>query len=244
MISSQTMATGVAHAVVWRKDRVFYTGMSLAAVATVFVGFAPTYYLGAYFQAAPLTPLVHLHGLVFSGWILLFLTQTVLVASRRTDLHRRLGPIGAGLAVLLVVVGLTTAIVSARRTFAAGDEGALTFLAIPFGDMVVFSILAAAAIYYRRWSEAHKRLMLLATMSILDAAIARWPLAIVAAGPVAFFGLTDLFVAAGLLYDLSSRGRVHQAYIWGGLLIVSSQLLRLAIAGTDAWLAFARALVQ
>lgn len=244
MISSQTMATGVAHAVVSRKDRVFYTGMSLAAVATVFVGFAPTYYLGAYFQAAQLTPLVHLHGLVFSSWILLFFTQTVLVASRRTDLHRRLGPIGAALAVLLVVVGLTTAIVSARRNFAAGNEGALTFLAIPFGDMVVFSILAAAAIYYRRSSEAHKRLMLLATISILDAAIARWPLAIVAAGPVAFFGLTDLFVAAGLLYDLSSRGRVHQAYIWGGLLIVSSQLLRLAIAGTDVWLAFARALVQ
>ena len=81
--------------------------------------------------------------------------------------------IGAENAALLVVVGLTTAIVSARRTFAAGDEGALTFLAIPFGDMAVFSILAAAAIYYRRWSEAHKRLMLLATVGILDAAIAR-----------------------------------------------------------------------
>ena len=228
----------------WRNDRLFYTGMSLVIVATVFVGFAPTYYLKSYFHAAPLPPLVHLHGLVFTGWILLFVTQTVLVAGRRIDLHRRLGLVGAVLAALLVVIGLTTAIVSARRNFAAGNQGALTFLAIPFGDMLVFSVLVTAGIRYRRRAEAHKRLMLLATISILDAAIVRWPLAIMAAGPVAFFGVTDLLIVAGLVYDLVSRRRVHPAYIWGGLLILASQPLRLAIAGTSAWLAFARALVQ
>jgi len=238
------MATRVLHLVDWRNDRLFYTGMSLVIVATVFVGFAPTYYLKSYFHAAPLPPLVHLHGLVFTGWILLFVTQTVLVAGRRIDLHRRLGLVGAVLAALLVVIGLTTAIVSARRNFAAGNQGALTFLAIPFGDMLVFSVLVTAGIRYRRRAEAHKRLMLLATISILDAAIVRWPLAIMAAGPVAFFGVTDLLIVAGLVYDLVSRRRVHPAYIWGGLLILASQPLRLAIAGTSAWLAFARALVQ
>jgi len=238
------MVTRVLHLVDWRNDRLFYLSMSLVIVATVFVGFAPTYYLKSYFHAAPLPPLVHLHGLVFTSWILLFVTQTVLVAGRRIDLHRRLGFVGAVLAALLVVIGLTTAIVSARRNFAAGNQGALTFLAIPFGDMLVFSVLVTAGIRYRRRAEAHKRLMLLATISILDAAIVRWPLAIMAAGPVAFFGVTDLLIVAGLVYDLMSRRRVHPAYIWGGLLILASQPLRLAIAGTSAWLAFARALVQ
>jgi hypothetical protein len=238
------MATRSLQSANWRNDRLFYRVMSLLIVATVFIGFAPTYYLKGYFQAPSLSPLVHLHGLVFTGWILLFVTQALLVAKRRIDLHRQLGFAGAALAALLVGIGLTTAIVSARRDFAAGNEGALGFLAIPFGDMLVFSVLTTAAIAYRRRAEAHKRLMLLATVSILGAAFARWPLAIMAAGPVAFFGATDVLVLAGVAYDLASRRRLHPAYVWGGLLILASQPLRLAIAETGAWLAFARALAH
>lgn len=239
------MAThAVQYSISWWNDRFFYTGASLAIITTVFVGFAPTYYLKGYFHAAPLALLVHLHGLVFTGWILLFLTQTSLIARRRTDIHRRLGLGGAVLAGLLVVLGLTTAIVSARRNFAAGNAGALTFLAIPFGDMVVFCVLAATGFYYRRRSDVHKRLMFLATISVLDAAFARWPLAIMADGPRAFFGATDLFIAAAAIHDLVSHQRLHPANIWGGLLILASQPLRLAMAGTGTWLAFARALVQ
>lgn len=232
-----------APAAIRPNDRLFYTGMSLASIATVFIGFAPTYYLKGYFQAASLSPLVHVHGLVFTAWILLFLAQTALVAGHRIDVHRRLGVAGAGLAVSLVAVGLTTAVASARRGFAAGNAGVLTFLAIPFGDMLVFLVLATAGIRYRHRPETHKRLILLATVSILDAALARWPLALMRVGPVAFFAATDLFVVAGLLYDLVSRRRLHPAYVWGGLFIVGSQALRLGIARTAAWLAFARALV-
>jgi hypothetical protein len=65
-----------------------------------------------------------------------------------------------------------------------------------------------------------------------------------AAGPVAFFGATDVLVLAGVAYDLASRRRLHPAYVWGGLLILASQPLRLAIAETGAWLAFARALAH
>ena len=219
--------------------------MSLAAVVTVFLGFARTYYLRSHYLATALPPLLHLHGIVFTSWILLFVTQTALVAGRRINLHRRLGLGGAALAGLLVVVGLTTATLSARRNFAAGNAGALTFLVVPFGDMLVFAVLVTAGILYRRRAEMHKRLMLLATISILDAAISRWPLAIIAAaGPRAFFGITDLFIAAGVAYDLVSHRRVHPAYIWGGLLVVVSQPLRVAIAGTGPWLTFAGALVR
>jgi hypothetical protein len=67
-------------------DHVFYTGIAVASVITVFVGFAPSYYLGRHFGAPPLTPLIDLHGLVFTSWIVLFLAQTVLIASRRPHL--------------------------------------------------------------------------------------------------------------------------------------------------------------
>lgn len=113
------------------------------------------------------------------------------------------------------------------------------FLAIPLFDLVVFSVLVVAGIRARRDPQAHKRLMLLQTIAILSAAIARWPLAIMQHGPLAFFGANDLYVLLVVGFDLATRGSVHRASLWGALAIVISQPLRLAISGTDAWLTFA-----
>ena len=223
-------------------DRAFYIGMSLAVIATVFRGFARSYFLRSQYFPTPLAPIAQFHGAVFAAWTVLFLVQTALVASHRTDLHRRLGIGGALLSAVMVIAGTTIAVVSLRYNFAHGNSGALAFFAIPIGDMVVFPILVGAAIVQRRHPQAHKRLMLLATISILDAAVARWPLAIMTNGPVAFFAVTDLYIGAGVVFDIVSRRRVHPAYIWGGLMIVGSQILRLAVWHTALWLAFAKML--
>lgn len=218
--------------------------MSLAIVAAVFAGFARTYYLRSQFQTASLPLYLHVHGLVFTSWIALFLSQTMLIAVRRTDLHRRLGWAGAVLAVLMVVVAITAAILSGRRNVAAGHvDEALTFLAVPFGAVVVFTSLVAAAVYWRRRPETHKRLMLLATICILDAAVARWPLEIVSATPWAYYAVTDAFIVVAIAYDLLSRGRVHAAYLWGGLFVVGAQPLRDILGRTEMWHGFARWLI-
>src|SRR5687767_15519245 len=98
----------------------FFPGMAVAAAATVFFGFAPTYYLKSFTHTAvyptglPVSPslpaLVHVHALVFTAWILLFLVQTALIAADRPRLHRRLGVAGAVLAFVMVIVGVMTAI--------------------------------------------------------------------------------------------------------------------------------------
>src|ERR1051326_1913367 len=228
-----------------RRERLFYTGMAIVVVCTVFAGFAPTYYLKSYFGAPPLMPLLHLHGAVFTSWILFFLIQNVLVAANRTRVHRRLGTVGAAIAVLLVVVGALTAIIRTKQNFAlTGDTDTLAFLVIPLGDMLLFASLVGAGFYFRRRADVHKRLMLLATVVILDAAVSRLPFAFLQAGPPAFFGLTDLFIVACLLYDLITRRRVHSATAWGGLSIVASQPLRMVIGSTQAWIALAAWLTQ
>src|SRR6266850_4275917 len=161
-----------------RRERWFYIGMSIAVVVTVFAGFAPTYYLRPRFTTTPLMPLLHLHGLVFTSWIALFLIQTTLVAAHRTDIHRRLGIAGGVIATLVVMVGLSTAIIRASQGAAppgVGGPSPLAFLVVPLGDMLVFAILVGSGFYYRRRPDVHKRLMLLATVSILTAAIARLP---------------------------------------------------------------------
>jgi uncharacterized membrane protein YoaK (UPF0700 family) len=109
--------------------------------------------------------------------------------------------------------------------------------------MLVFSSLVAAGFYFRRRADVHKRLMVLATISILAAAIARLPFGFLKAGPPAFFGLTDLFIVACVLYDLVSRRRIHRATVCGGLIIILSQPLRLMISGTSVWMAFATWLI-
>jgi hypothetical protein len=223
-----------------RLERLFYTGMAIVVACTVFAGFARTYYLKAYFGAPPLIPLLHLHGAVFTSWVVFFLIQNVLVAANRTRIHRRLGFVGAIIAVLLVIVGVLTAIIRTKQNVAlTGDTASLTFLAIPLGDMLLFASLVGAGFYFRRRADVHKRLMLLATVVILDAAVARLPFEFIKAGPPAFFGLIDLFIVACLLYDLITRRRVHSATAWGGLAIVVSQPLRVIIGSTHAWIAFA-----
>jgi hypothetical protein len=228
----------------WRRDRLFFSGMAVAAALVIFAGFAPTYYLKDVFGAPALSPLLHLHGLIFSSWIVLFVVQTRLIAGRRTPLHRRLGVVGGLLAVAMLVVGTMAAIASARRGFTPpGGPPPLTFLIIPLGDLVVFSVLVGAALYFRRQSQTHKRLMLLSTLALLTPAIARLP-GIAAAGPPAFWGLTDLFIVACFAYDRVTSGRIHPAFKGGGLFVLAMQPLRLIVGGTGLWLAFAQWLTR
>jgi hypothetical protein len=223
-----------------RRERWFYISMSIAALGTVFAGFAPTYYLRPYFNTAPLMPLLHVHGIVFTSWLVLFLIQTTLVAAHRTDIHRRLGILGGVIATLMILIGASTAVIRASQgATPVPGVSSLSFLVVPLGDISVFAILVGAGFYYRRRPDVHKRLMLLATVSILAAAIARLPFAIMQAGPPAFFGITDLFVLACILYDLITLKRVHRATALAALLIIASQPLRLMLAGTHVWLAFA-----
>jgi hypothetical protein len=228
----------------WRRDRLFFSGMAIAATIVVFAGFAPTYYLKAAFGAPPLPPLLHAHGLIFTSWIALFVVQTRLIAARRTPLHRKAGVLGGLLAVAMLIVGSMAAIASARRGFTPpGGPPPLTFLIIPLGDLLVFGVLVSAAIYFRRQSQTHKRLMLLATLALLTPAIARLP-GIAAAGPPAFWGLTDLFIVACFVYDRVTTGRIHPAFKWGGLFVLAMQPLRLIVGGTGPWLAFAQWLTR
>jgi hypothetical protein len=218
----------------------FFTVMAVAAALTVFIGFAPSYFLKGVFDGPPLSFLLHLHGAVFTGWILLFILQVRLVAAGRLRLHQKMGIGGALLAFSMLVVGMAAAIDSASRGFTPpGGPPPLVFLVIPVGDLVQFGALVGTGLALRRRPSAHKRLMLLATLGLLTPAIARFPI-IRELGPLAFFGLTDLFIIACLIYDRVAFGRIHPAFFWGGLAMILSQPLRMVIGGTEAWLAFAR----
>lgn len=248
------MATAVAAKTVLRPqttyDRVFYSSVAIAMALTVLVGFAPTYYLKLFGDApmvtiskSPFTALVHLHGALFTGWVALFIVQTALIAKHRVAVHRRMGIAGGVLAAGMVLAGTATAISAAARGSSVPGVPPLVFLAVPLFDMVLFSSFVATALWMRTNKEAHKRLMLLAYVSLMAAPIARLP-GLLPLGPFVFFGLAFVFVSAGVIYDFATRRRVHPAYLWGGALFVVSVPLRLMISGTAAWRAFAEFLTR
>ena len=218
-------------------DRLFYSGMAITMAGAVFAGFAPSFLLKAFTESPPLPWLLHAHGVVFSGWMLLFVAQALLVAQRRTDLHRRLGRLGGVLAVAMVPLGIAVSVMALRTNHTPPGLDPRSFLVLPFFDLLTFVVLTAAAIHCRDQAETHKRLMLLGTISIIDAGLARLP-GVFDLGPLAIYGLQDLFLLACLGYDWFSRGRIHRAYVWGGLFIFALQPGRLAISVSPAWLAF------
>jgi hypothetical protein len=194
-------------------------------------------------NGGPFTPLVYVHGALFTAWVALFIVQTTLIASHRVAAHRRLGMAGAALATAMFAAGTLLAIATAARGSAPAGVEPLAFLAIPIFDMVLFATFVTAALARRRDKEAHKRLMLLAYVSIITAALARLP-GVLLVGPPGFFGLSFLFLVAAATYDFVARRHVHRVYLWGGALIVLSVPVRLAISGTGAWRVFAEWLTR
>ncbi|HVI58408.1 MAG TPA: hypothetical protein VM619_05980 [Luteimonas sp.] len=221
-------------------ERRLYGLAAATALAVVLVGFARTYYLKFAFGTPPLSVLLQVHGAVMTAWFALFVAQATLVARGRVDLHRRLGVLGALLALAVLLLGTTVAITAARLGHAPPGPPPLVFLVVPLADMLVFALLVGAALWLRRRSDFHKRLMLLACVGLLTAPIARIPLPLLQQGGiVAFFMTTIALVLACVAWDTAMHRRLHPAFAWGAALVALSWPLRLALAGTRQWQAFA-----
>lgn len=238
--------------------RWFFVGMAVAAAVTVFLGFARTYYLKSLFPMPALPWLFHIHGALFTAWMLLLVLQVSLAASRRIALHRRVGLFAGLLVAPMVVSGSMAAIAAARGQApisAAVARGELTRvgpgfpplegMVVPLTTIFLFGVFAGAGLFCRKRPDVHKRLMLLATIAMLPAAFGRamgWLFG--GAHPALFFGAVGFFVLAIVVYDRRRLGRLHPVTLWGGLALMLSFPARLALGKTDLWLGFAAWLIR
>jgi hypothetical protein len=220
----------------WAIERRFYMGMSTALGAVVFVGFAQSFYLrGVFAGGRVLTPLLYVHGVVFSTWIALLATQSTLITFRRPDVHRRLGLFALLLASAMVVLGSATALTLAARLLHANGATAAGRASLALLDLPVFAGLVVAAILLRHRPQAHKRLMLLATIALIGAAINRLPLPAELAGRYARFLLADLFCLSLIVWDLISAARIHAATLAGTSAIILDQIAQASLGQSDGW---------
>jgi FtsH-binding integral membrane protein len=222
-----------------RYDHLFFSAMALLILATVFVGFARTYYLAGVFHAPLPSPIIHLHGAAFSCWILLLVTQTSLVSAGRVDIHRRLGIAGFLLACVMVILGVLAATDSLVREAGPPGRDPKFFYIIPLTDMLVFATLVFFAFRARSNPPAHKRLIFVATVALTIAAIARWPLTLVHRNPSRAALLSYLLLLILVVYDLWSTRKVYRATLWAGAFLIFVQQVRIPIGKTAAWHAIA-----
>jgi hypothetical protein len=224
-----------------QSDNYFFPAMAVLILITVFIGFARTYFLAGMLRAPLPNLLIHIHGVVFISWVLLLITQSTLISAGRPDIHRRLGVAGFGLACLMLILGVLAASNSLRRGFTPPHSGIdpRTFYAIPMGGMLIFATLVYFAYRERFDPAAHKRLILIATISILDAPTGRPPFTVITAHPFLDSTFVYLFLLALVAYDLYSTRKVHRATIWAIAFVVVVGQLRFPIGNTQAWHHFA-----
>jgi hypothetical protein len=226
--------------------KLFFVAMASAVILTVFVGFAPTFYLrGSFTQDRPMSVLLHVHGLVFSAWVIVFLVQTLLIARGSRRLHQRLGWVAVGIAATMVSLVVAAVVEELRRV--NGFPPPPLALALSAFDIIVFSILVSAAIYCRTQPDWHKRLIVSATIVLLGAPMFRVVIHYFRISDMSKVGLVstlmvDAFFIPCFAYDLVTRRRIHPAFCVGLGLIILDQIAQAKVVTWGPWVDLSMAL--
>lgn len=208
-------------------DRYFYFTMSLVIAAVVIYGFSHTVNENLIHPAYPRPFVLYFHAAIFTGWVVLLITQSTLIRTRNLRLHRKLGLCALALAIALPIIGIATGVEMARFNTLHGSTDAAEFLIVP----------------WRRRPEYHRRLMFLATSALTIAAFNRFPTAIV---PVNWgYAGVDALILLGVGRDLFVTKRIHPVYLYGLRLMIVGQVLTMYIylAKQPEWMMIARRII-
>ncbi len=234
-----------------RWDRNFFLVFAGVAWLSIIMAFGPGV-KGMLTGVSPYPhPIVHVHSLVFAGWLALFTAQAWLIRTGRPHIHRRLGLAAVPLIPLMVLLGVATTLISRHVYFAAGRTDTLAFMIVPLTDMILFPSLAVMALLLRSDPPTHKRLMLMAVTTLLPASFGRWigPWLLAHFGD-GFFGFMaqsylgpNAMIAVAMIYDRMTRGQVHPVYWIALAWIVPVQMITSAIYQWDGWLPMATRMI-
>lgn len=225
-----------------RYDRPFFAAMAVLLTSAMVVGFAHTYFLAGVFTAKLPGVIIHIHGAVFTAWFVLLMVQSFLASSGRVALHRKLGIAGIAIAAAMLPLGVLATAEFLHRM--APQPWILMASIMPCAEIFTFAVLAVAAFLLRKRPAWHKRLILLATIGLIGAAVGRmeflpyWHLHGNAALRLAW-AYTYAFFFPLIAYDLWSLRRLHRATLWGSAFIIVVHQLSLVVDTTAPWHAFA-----
>lgn len=220
-----------------------YLGFALLALGAAMAGFFTTFTRPVWRGEFHGPALAYAHGAFVLGWLLLFLAQTLLVRSRQVARHRTLGWVGMAVVPGVVLTTMAMGVYAVQRDLAAGGgEEAFSQIVGTFTTPLIFAALFAAAVAFRRRSDFHKRLMLLATLVILWPAFFRFRHYFPGVPrPDLWFAfvLPNTLIALAMLHDRLTTGRVHPVYWTAGLAVIAEAGAEAALYDGPAWRAMA-----
>ena len=221
-------------------ERIFYSGMAVLLCICVYIGFSPTYFQAGMLRAPLPSPILHVHGAIFTLWMLLFTVQAALISARRVKWHRTFGTVAFCLPPIMIIIGVIAAVDALHRKVQIGPLDPAVSFAIPLIGIIAFTVVIYASWRARRRPDAHKRLIMIATMGLVGAAFGRFPWQLVglppAAGATTGVGVVLLILVT---YDLAAIRRIHRSTMWAAPLMFASIALAVPIGMTSAWHAFA-----
>jgi hypothetical protein len=193
-------------------DKYFYLAMSLLMIAIVVWGFGHTVNDVLFRPAVARPRILWVHSATFFAWLLLFLLQSALVRTHNVRIHRTLGWFVAGVGVLMIPLGVTTALILGHFDVTVLHEaGADAFEFISFGDMAIFTVWLTLGILWRRKPALHRPIFFIATCGLIGAAFGRVPY-LVAPHNLSYV-CVDAVIALGLLRDLLVDRRIPRLYL-------------------------------
>jgi hypothetical protein len=225
-------------------DKYFYLAMSVLMIAIVVWGFGHTVNDVLFHPAVPRPRILWLHAAVFSGWLLLFLLQSALVRTHNVRLHRTLGWFVSGVGVLMIALGITTAIILGHFDVAVLHEaGADVFEFISFGDMAIFATWLALGILWRKKPRLHRPIFFIATCGLIGAAFGRVPY--LTAPHNLSYVCVDAVICLGVLRDLLVDHRVHRIYLIAlpALAVAQYGIIYMITTPTQWWVKIAHSLM-
>lgn len=229
-----------------RDDRWWAGWIAAGIVATVLIGFGRSFYLAPLFAESPIwaspEPLFYFHGGVFSLWFVLLAVQTWLIRDRSFASHRKLGWAGAAIAGAIVLVGIHISLRAANRPGGFTDVPVPPeqFLLVPMLDMATFTGFVAMGIVRRKRAASHKRWMLLASITLLGAPVARLPYQLPWLPQAIDLWTYAVFIAALAAWDFTTRRRLSTETLCGAILIVGLKAFVGPLSALPAWTGVAR----
>lgn len=237
------------------QTRWFYVWAAAFSIVVTIVTFAPSYWIQLPAGTVVGLPGLHLHAVLFACWPLLFLLQSWFAATARIPRHRAWGVAGVSLATAMVYSGVSSALREMEHGLATGDAGAVEFALAPVLWIALFGGLVAVSLLNVRRPEVHKRLQVLAMISMMPAVVGHVFFSVLigdgpglrpgladsppAAAPAVFALIADLLIVGPMIVDWRTRGRPHAAYVIGAALMIVAHLSVVPLSQTDVWRAIA-----
>lgn len=222
-----------------KKSTSFFIIIAMIGIFAILVGFAKTFIIPIITGSKTWPVSIYLHATFVFGWVLLFLTQSVLVQTKRTNLHMRIGKLGLFIAIGAAISILPAAMYQCERELKEGlGETAISAVLGSVNSSLIFLSLVILAIANRKKPAAHKRLMLLATIVILWPAWFRWRHYFPSVSrPDIWFSvvLADSLIIVAFIWDWLKHKKIHPALFFAGLFIITENCMEIILFGSSGW---------